>query len=200
MSLPAGSRAEEETALITRILEGESEVYAVLVQRYNGALYRYLLRLVKRIEEAEDLLQEAYLRAYLSLASYDSTYRFSTWLYRIATNLALNRLKAEKRLISLEGMSDRLDDAPLELVDERDDCRPEVHTERVEIARQVQRCLEELPDAYRAVMALRYVADLPYAEIAEITGLPLNTVRTRLHRGRERLGECLEKNPAEEEC
>ncbi len=195
----AEARAREEVGTINRVLDGDQEAYTLLVERYSGSLLRYLVRMVKRLDEAEDLLQESFLRAYLSLASFDSTYRFSTWLFRIATNLALNRLKGERRIVSLEAMSDQLDEAPLELADEREDCRPEYRSEQAESALEMQRCLDDLPAAYRAVVALRYLADLSYNEIAEATGLPLNTVRTRLHRGRERLGECLEKLPGEEE-
>ncbi len=195
----AEARAHEEVLMINRVLGGEQEAYTFLVERYSGSLLRYLARMVGRSEEAEDLLQESFLRAYLSLASFDSTYRFSTWLFRIATNLALNRLKAERKVVSLEAMSEQLDEAPFEPADEREDCRPEYRSERAELAIEVQRCLDDLPAAYRAVVALRYLAELSYNEIADATGLPLNTVRTRLHRGRERLGECLEQRPGEEE-
>ena len=192
--------AEEECAAIQRVLAGEQECYALLVQRYSGPLFRYLLRMAGRPDEAEDMVQEAFLRAYLSLASYDSSYRFSTWLFRIATNLTLNRMKAEQRVVSMEALRDGPDEPPLELEDSRDDCRPEQQAERAELAQAVQDCLEVLPDAYRSVVTLRHIADLSYEEIADCTGLPVNTVRSRLHRGRERLGECLEQRLPEEDC
>lgn len=196
---PSGS-FEEERAAIRRVLEGEAESFALLVRRYSGPLFRYLLRMLGRPDEAEDMVQESFLRAYLSLASYDAAYRFSTWLFRIATNLTLNRIKAEQRVVSLEDLRARPDDTPLELEDGRADCRPERLAERSELAQIVQECLERLPDAYRSVVALRHIADLTYEEIAECTGLPVNTVRSRLHRGRERLGECLEQRLPKEEC
>lgn len=186
-------RAREETAAIERVLAGESEAYEVLVCRYGGSLFRYLRRLVGCADEAEDLAQEAFLRAYLSLASYDAAYRFSTWLFRIATNLALNRLRAERRCVSLEALDENSDEPPRELPDERDDLAPDRRAERSDLGRRIQECLEELPPAYRVVVALRHIADLSYEEIADATSLPLNTVRSRLHRGRERLGECLER-------
>ncbi len=190
---------DEERAAIQRVLEGETESFALLVRRYSGPLFRYLLRMVGRPDEAEDLVQESFLRAYLSLATYNDAYRFSTWLFRIATNLTLNRLKAEQRVVSLEALRARPDSAPLELEDGHEDCRPERRAEQAELSQAVQECLESLPEAYRSVLALRYIADLSYEEIADCTGLPLNTVRSRLHRGRERLGECLEQRLPKED-
>lgn len=191
----SSDQARQETAIIRRVLGGERDAYGLLVERYNGCLFRYLARMTGQPAEAEDLAQEAFLRAYLSLASYDPTYRFSTWLFRIATNLAINRIKASSKIISLDEMRDRReerDEAPLELADPCDDSRPDLMAERSEIVRMIQKCLQELPPDYRSVVSLRHIAQLSYNEISDSTGLPLNTVRTRLHRGRERLGECLE--------
>lgn len=191
----SSDQARQETAIIRRVLGGERDAYGLLVERYNGCLFRYLARMTGQPAEAEDLAQEAFLRAYLSLASYDPTYRFSTWLFRIATNLAINRIKASSKIISLDEMRDRReerDEAPLELADPCDDSRPDLMAERSEIVRLIQKCLQELPPDYRSVVSLRHIAQLSYNEISDSTGLPLNTVRTRLHRGRERLGECLE--------
>jgi RNA polymerase sigma-70 factor (ECF subfamily) len=192
-------KAQEETTAIERVLDGDKEAYALLVERYTGSLYRYLLRMVRDTDEAEDLVQEAFLRAYLSLASYDPTYRFSTWLFRIACNLALNRIKAQKRVISLESLRREPDAPPVVLVDTREKGRPERQVEQRELARLIEECLDQLPPAYRTVVALRHVADLSYAEIALSADLPINTVRSRLHRGRERLGECLRGHLLEEE-
>lgn len=191
--------AQEETRTIEAILAGDRESYALLVQRYSGPLYRYLLRMLGRPDEAEDAAQEAFLRAYLSLASYDPTYRFSTWLFRIATNLTLNRIKADQRVVSLEMLQEGAEDIPREFADRREDCRPELAAERQELCQVVRECLELLPPAYRSVVALRHIADLSYEEIADSMGLPLNTVRSRLHRGRERLGECLSQRLPEED-
>jgi RNA polymerase sigma-70 factor (ECF subfamily) len=201
--MPAGGassrRAQEETIAIERVLDGDKEAYALLVERYSGSLYRYLLRMVKHPDEAEDLVQEAFLRAYLALASYDPTYRFSTWLFRIASNLALNRIKARKRVISLESLRKDPDAPPVVLVDTREGGRPERQVEREELARLIEECIDQLPPAYRIVVALRHVAEFSYAEIAASADLPVNTVRSRLHRGRERLGECLRSHLPEEE-
>jgi RNA polymerase sigma-70 factor (ECF subfamily) len=191
--------AQEETQAIEAVLAGDREAYTLLVQRYKGPLYRYLLRMLRRPAEAEDATQEAFLRAYLSLSSYDSTYRFSTWLFRIATNLTLNRIKAEKRLTSLEMLQERPDGTQREFADPSDDCRPEPKVERQELCEVVRECLDQLPPAYRSVVALRHLLYLSYQEIADSMELPINTVRSRLHRGRERLGECLEERLPEED-
>jgi RNA polymerase sigma-70 factor (ECF subfamily) len=190
---------QEETTIIVAVLDGDKESYALLMRRYNGPLFRYLLRMVGHHDEAEDLAQEAFLRAYISLASYNAQYRFSTWLFRIATNLALNWLKAKRRVISLDALQNPPDRPPMEIPDHRVDLHPDRHIEREELALLVQKCLEELPPAYRTVVALRHIVDLSYSEIASSTGIPLNTVRSRLHRGRERLGKCLAQQLPEEE-
>ena len=196
MSSP--SRLKEESAIVAQVLGGDRNAYALLVDRYSGSLFRYLCRMMGRPEEAEDLAQEAFLRAYLSLASYDDTYRFSTWLFRIGTNLAINRLKAQKRIVSFDqfrrshdGSIDCEDEGVPDLPDLADSGRPDLAFERAELCRAIRHCLDELPEPYRAVVSLRHLGDLSYAEIADSVGLPLNTVRTRLHRGRERLGECM---------
>jgi len=197
----SSEQARQEAAIVERVLGGERDAYALLVERYNGSLFRYLVRMIGQPADAEDLTQEAFLRAYLSLASYDPSYRFSTWLFRIATNLAINRIKAASKIVSLEEMSDRNEqrDEPPELVDPCADGRPDQAVERAERVRMIQNCLQELPADYRAVVTLRHIAELSYNEIADSIGLPLNTVRTRLHRGRERLGECLEARLLREE-
>ena len=197
----SSEQARQEAAIVERVLGGERDAYALLVERYNGSLFRYLVRMIGQPADAEDLTQEAFLRAYLSLASYDPSYRFSTWLFRIATNLAINRIKAASKIVSLEEMSDRNEqrDEPPELVDPCTDGRPDQAVERAERVKMIQNCLQELPADYRAVVTLRHIAELSYNEIADSIGLPLNTVRTRLHRGRERLGECLEARLLREE-
>ena len=195
-------QAYQETAIVKRVLGGERDAYALLVERYNASLFRYLARMVDQPAEAEDLAQEAFLRAYLSLASYDPTYRFSTWLFRIATNLAINRIKAASKIVSLDELRDRRaerDEAPLEFADASTDGLPACAAERSDMVRLIRQCLRELPPDYRAVVAMRHIAELSYNEISDSTGLPLNTVRTRLHRGRERLGECLETRLPQEE-
>jgi len=195
-----GEDIRVEREAIGRVLGGDREAYTLLVERYQGALFRYLFRMTGQHSEAEDLAQEAFLRAYLSLASYSPEYRFSTWLFRIATNLALNRLKAERRVISLEALRESPESRAVEIADPGTDLRPEVQTEKAELSRLVQDCLQMLPPAYRVVVTLRHIADLSYSEIAQSVGLPVNTVRSRLHRGRERLGECLEQRLPREEC
>ena len=198
----SSEQARQETAIVARVLGGDRDAYALLVERYNGSLFRYLVRMTDQPADAEDLAQEAFLRAYLSLASYDPSYRFSTWLFRIATNLAINRIKSASKIVSLDEMRDRReqrDEPPPEFADSSIDSRPDLSAERAEVVRMIRRCLQELPPDYRAVVALRHIAELSYNEISDSIGLPLNTVRTRLHRGRERLGECLEARLPKEE-
>jgi RNA polymerase sigma-70 factor (ECF subfamily) len=196
-------RLREESAAVRQVLAGDRNAYALLVERYGAPLFRYLVRMTGQPQDAEDLVQEAFLRAYLSLASYDDCYRFSTWLYRIATNLAVNRLQAGRRIVPFDRFRHDAahgdDRDPPEPPDPDEARRPDLALERTQRLETIQRCLDELPDTYRSVVTLRHLAGLSYGEISGCVGLPLNTVRSRLHRGRERLGECLAGRLPQEE-
>jgi RNA polymerase sigma-70 factor (ECF subfamily) len=176
----------EEARLVSRIRAGEGRLYAVLVERYQRRLYWTCLRLVGDPDDAEEVVQEAFVRAYTHLAEYDPAYRFYTWTFRIARNLALNRLRRRRvwGFVSFSGMRETENLAARE--------NPGAAVENRELAEALAACLATLPPDQRECFRLRHEEDFSYAEIAEILGIPIGTVMSRLSRAREKMRSCLQ--------
>lgn len=179
------TESAEEAALIARIRRGESHLYGTLVDRYQRRLWWSCLRMLGDPDEAEDVVQEAFVRAWERLDRFDPTHRFYTWLFTIARNRCLNALRRRNTWgsRSLSG-----DDPPV--LPARDDAGAGV--EDRELARALAECLETLPDDQRDVFDLRHAEDFRYAEIAAVLEISQGTVMSRLHRARERMRDCLE--------
>ncbi len=151
--------------------------FAELVRRHQGKVRGLLLRLTANPVLADDLSQEAFLRAYRGLANFEGRARFSTWIYRIAYNVFLNHKTRSKRLDPMpEGMLER---APA--TDRRHS--PGAH----DLRRDLDRAIAALPERYRVVVTLFYLREFSYPEIAEMLDLPLGTVKTHLHRAKKLL-------------
>ena len=179
------TESAEEAALIARIRGGESQLYGTLVDRYQRRLWWSCLRMLGDPDEAEDVVQEAFVRAWERLDRFDPAHRFYTWLFTIARNRCLNALRRRSTwgFRSLSG-----DDPPV--LPARDDAGAGV--EDRELARALAECLETLPDDQREVFDLRHAEDFRYAEIAAVLEISQGTVMSRLHRARERMRDCLE--------
>jgi RNA polymerase sigma-70 factor (ECF subfamily) len=168
-------------ALIASARAGDHAAYGELVRRYSDALYRLAYRLLRDHGEAEDACQEAFLRAYTRLETYDPTYSFYTWLSTIVSNICFRTLqRRDWRSISVDPAL--LREAPVFTAEE-----PEMLLMVKERADVIRQALERLPDGYRQMMILRHWHDLSYQEIAEATRQSLATVKTRLHRARQML-------------
>jgi RNA polymerase sigma-70 factor (ECF subfamily) len=157
------------------------EAFAELVRRYQDRVYALAYRFLRNHSDAEDVAQETFLRAFRALGSFETGRRFAPWLFRIATNLCLDMLRARRPIASLE--DDPVPPASLERVEATVDVR--------ERWRALQAALETLPEGLRVVFLLRHESDLSYQEIAQVLGIPVNTVRTRLFRARELLRDRL---------
>jgi RNA polymerase sigma-70 factor (ECF subfamily) len=182
--------AEEEKIWILRALQDDPEAFANLVTRYQRKVYNLAYRMLGNPEDAEDAAQEAFLRAYAALPSFEMGRKFSSWLLTIASNLCIDILRRRRYAwLSLEDVSYRLAASVEE---------PSGSVLRKEEADQVQHLLQGLSEKYRLVVILRYWYDLSYREIAATTGLTLNTVKTRLHRARLMLAEALQEE--ERQC
>jgi RNA polymerase sigma-70 factor (ECF subfamily) len=177
--------ASEEGRLIGRILAGESRLYGALVERYQRRLYWSCLRLVGDPDDAEDMVQEAFVRAYAHLREFDPAYRFYTWIFRIARNLCLNRLR-RRRLWGLVSLS-RPEAGPEPAAD-RDAASA---VESRELAEALAACLASLPREQRECFELRHAEEFSYAEIAAVLEVPVGTVMSRLSRAREKMRACL---------
>jgi RNA polymerase sigma-70 factor (ECF subfamily) len=164
----------------------------VLFESYHDRIYRYVLSLVKNPAEAEDLTQDAFLHAYRHGDSLRDPEAVRGWLYRIATHVCLDRLRQRKPLISLDGEEGVARVAP----PVSQSPSPLDVSERKETSACVQRCLDFLPDKYRAVILLHEAHSLTAPEIADLLGVTLTTVKIRLHRARHKLQQVMERGCA----
>lgn len=176
--------------LVRRAQGGDVGAFTDLVQYYKDRLFNFIFRMVHSREEAEDLLQEVFLRVYKSLSTYSPQYQFSTWIYRIAQNLCIDHLRRHRLpTFSVDAPMGEDEDLQMELPDET--MSPEVLFESADLRREVEAAIAALPPKYRAVIVLRHVQGLTYEEISEITDLPVNTVKTHIFRARRILRQRL---------
>ncbi len=177
--------------LVDRVRGGDAGAYRFLVERYQRKIYNLALRLVRQVEDAEDVLQETFLSAYRALPKFKGDSAFGTWLYRIATNFALMKLRGKKPVfVSLDEPRDN-DLPPVELVDFSTDPLNEVLDD--ELRQKMEEAIANLPDDMRTVFLLRDVEGLSNAEVAEILDLSVPAVKSRLHRTRLHLREQLSR-------
>ncbi|WP_158738456.1 RNA polymerase sigma factor SigW [Alteribacillus sp. YIM 98480] len=167
--------------------EEDQDAFAELVDLYKDKVFQIAYRMTGNSYEAQDMAQESFLRAYANLESYDEKRKFSTWLFRITTNLCIDRLRKKKPDYSLdaelqgtEGLTGYSQVAASEKL-------PEEQVVTMEMQEWVQREISYLPPKHRSAIILRYIEGLPIKQISEILDLPANTVKTHIHRGREAL-------------
>jgi len=178
------AQGDQELILATR--RGDSDAFGSLVRKYQDRLLSALFQVSGSRDEAEDVAQEAFVTAYLKLASFAGESSFYTWLYRIAFNTAISRRRKRRGESSVEHTRDLTGGEPL------DDCEAaEDRLLRQERAGQVQRALSLLPADFRSVLVLREMEGCDYDTIAQILAVPVGTVRSRLHRARLQLKEQL---------
>jgi len=187
MAAPAVDEGDE--ALAARAAAGEEAAFEALVYRYQARVYRLACRLTGSETDAKDALQEAFLAAYRGLPGFRSESRFSTWLYRIATNAALMRRRARERrpAESLEAFLPRFDEDGLHAAEPSDlqaASRADELLDRKTLAAKARAGLERLPDIYRDAFVLRDLEEMSTAEVAELLGIDAATVRQRVHRAR----------------
>ena len=167
--------------------QGTVEAFNILIERYEQPLTHYVYRFVGDAEECEDLVQETFVRVYRNRHSYRRIARYSTWLYTIAGNLARSEYRKRRRrqVYSLQSVNREDETYEVEIPDET--FSPDRHTEGSIQDHYIQQALDELSEDFREVVVLRDVQQLTYEEIAEITGLPMGTVKSRINRGRTKL-------------
>ena len=165
----------QDAGWITRLKEGQVEAFDALIERYGDRLYWHLRRIVVSHEEAEDLLQETFTQAYLSIAGFrgDNESSLTAWLYRIATTFALKALRRRRATIfsSIDSVRGEL------LATFNEEMEPTAD----EVVTRLQRAILALPTKQRLVFNMRYYDDLPFSQIAEITGDSLTTLKTNYH-------------------
>jgi RNA polymerase sigma-70 factor (ECF subfamily) len=183
-----GSAPVDDLVLVRRSLDGHRDAFEQLVRRHQGGVVNHLYRLVGRRDAAMDLAQEVFLKVYQALGSFDPSYRFTTWLYRIASNSAIDHLR-RKRIATCPLQPDLDDDGPSDPGDRLagNDPSPDDVLRYRELEARVEDALTRLPTAYRELILLRHRQHCRYDEIARITGLPIGTVKNRIFRAREML-------------
>jgi RNA polymerase sigma-70 factor, ECF subfamily len=184
-ALPEGSPAPAEPSdhdLIRAAQRGEEPAFAELVRRHEERAVRVALALISNREDARDLAQEAFLRVFRNLERFDFEHEFTTWLYRIVTNLAIDLLR--KRRPAMSTSAEEEEEADLDLADPEGPA-PSHSMEQMETAERVRACIDRLAPHFRSVMILRELEGLPCTDIARIVGTTHVTVRWRLHRGRK---------------
>ena len=173
--------------LIASAIRGREDGFEGLVRRYQRPITGYIFRMLGDYDASLDVSQEVFIKVYNSLSRYSSEYKFSTWLYRIAHNAAIDHMR--RNSVSPQSLETENADGTYQLQIECPNPTPEQDRERSEWRTEIDHVVKRLPSAYRELILLRHSRDLSYDEIAEVTGLPLGTVKNRLFRAREMMRE-----------
>jgi RNA polymerase sigma-70 factor (ECF subfamily) len=193
---------KSEQRFIERLAAHDERAFNELVQAYEQRVYRLVLRMVGRRDEAEDMAQEVFVQVFKAIGTFRGESKLGTWIYRIAVNLCKNRIKYLSRRHSsdedeLEPLAERtaLDERKSGAVGETS--RPDQAVEGYQIEEIVHECMAGIDPDFREVLVLRDVEDLSYEELCEVTGLPDGTVKSRLHRARAMLKAAVEQRLGE---
>lgn len=180
-------KALTDGELIATAVDGRSDSFEELVRRYQRPITGYVFRMIGDYDSALDVTQEVFIKVYNSLARYSPEYKFSTWLYRIAHNAAVDHMR--RNSVATQSLEAENADGSYQLQLESRAASPEQDRERTEWRNEIDAVVKCLPTPYRDLILLRHGRDLSYDEIAEVTGLPLGTVKNRLFRAREMMRE-----------
>lgn len=172
----------DDRALVEQCLSGNTGAFGVLVDRYQEAVFNVALRMVNRYEDAQDIAQTVFLKAYRNLGGYKAEYKFFSWIYRMVINESINFLKRRRPV-------ETLDDSPVSL-------EPDPHglLEAAELRQTLERALGSLSPEHRAVIVLRHFEELTYGEIARTLQIPEKTVKSRLFSARRLLRDALREH------
>lgn len=186
------AEARDDATLVREARKGSEDAFREIVLRYQNGVFGLLLRIVRDRELAGDLAQESFLKAYRFLDRFDTSRPLKSWLFKIAHNTALDHLrKSRLDTVALETREpDRLD--PLDRVEDVRAADPHTAAESHDLGRDLEGAFESLGPLYQELLELRFRQGLSYQEIVDVTGLPMGTVKVRIHRGRQMLAEHLE--------
>ena len=173
--------------LIVKAIAGREESFEELVRRYQRPITNYVYRMLNNYDASLDVTQEIFIKVYNSMARYSPEYKFSTWLYKISHNAAIDYMR--RHSIHLQSLEVENEDGVYQLQFESKRPSPEQEREQSEWREEIEAVVKKLPTGYRELIVLRHTQDMSYDEIAEITNLPLGTVKNRLFRAREMMRE-----------
>ena len=193
---------DPDAACVARVLGGEREAYRLIVERYQSKVFRLAAALLKNREDAVDIAQEAFVRAYANLGSFKGDSRFATWLYKIVNNLCIDWIRRRQTAKSEEfEETNRSEEDSLApgLISGRLHANPQGQLLRRELAAKLQVALEALPPKHRQILWLREVEGLSYEELSEVLDIPKGTVMSRLYHARSKMQESLRGYLADDE-
>ncbi len=176
---------DSDAILVAECLEGQTEAFGALVARYEKPIYNIAFRMVRSHEDARDLTQAVFLKAYEKLESFNPKYKFFSWIYRMTVNETINFLQKRRQYVPVEDSHIMGDDSPEDNYYNR------------QLAEDIDDALTHLQFDYRLVIALRHFQDLPYNEISQILQIPEKTVKSRLFSARRLLGRLLAEESQE---
>ncbi len=180
-----------DVELVNATLQGRQECFGDLVDRYQRPLVNYLHRMLRQADDAHDVAQEVFVKIYRALDRYDSQYKFSTWLFRIAQNAAIDRIRKRRlQVVSMDRPTDDSEDGTWEFADDSPDAYADARNRERRDA--IQEAIDALPWEYRELIVMRHYGELSYEEIARAKDMPLGTVKNKLFRGRKMLKEVLD--------
>jgi RNA polymerase sigma-70 factor (ECF subfamily) len=186
-----GAEQPTDEELVAAVLQGDRDRFGDLIDRYQGRLVNYLFRLLRNADDAYDLAQEVLVKVYQVLDRYDPQYKFSTWLFRVAQNAAIDQIRRRRlKVVSLRQEADDGENRDWDLPSPERGPYGELRNR--ERGDAIQDAIESLPWEYRELILLRHFGELPYEEIARLKEMPLGTVKNKLFRGRQMLKEKLQ--------
>lgn len=184
--------SENERLLVEKSKSGDIGAFEQLVENYQKKVFNIALRMIGNYDDAGDLTQEVFIRVFKSIKSFKEQSSFSTWLYRITTNVCLDELRKRKnkKVISLDEEL-KLDDSEVKRQIESDDPSPEETAEKEELKKIIKKAINDLTEEHRVVIVLRDIQGFSYEEISRIINCPEGTVKSRINRARQALKELL---------
>ena len=180
-------RAVTDEEVVRAVLKGDRDRFEELVRRHQRPIINFLYRMVGNFDLALDLSQDVFVRVYASLDRFDPRYRFTTWLYRIASNCAIDHLRRRRPATTSLDAPQQLEDGEVHYQPVSQDADPARRFEARERLNRLERAIDRLPEEYRKLVLLRHSAHLSYEDMARATRSPLGTVKNRLFRAREML-------------
>ncbi|MEX0856404.1 MAG: sigma-70 family RNA polymerase sigma factor [Gemmatimonadota bacterium] len=181
----------DDRALVVQACDGRDRAFEELLRRYERPVFTLVLRMVRDRELAEDLAQEAFIKAFQAIRSYDPAYKFSSWIFKIANNLTIDHLRRRRiDTVSIDGSphaSSAGGERDTRIVLRSTEETPEAFVENRELGGQIEDAIARLRPEYRTAVLLRHVEGYSYEEVAEIMEVPLGTAKTYIHRGRTEL-------------
>ena len=189
-----GAAEDTDESLVTRARAGDSAAFELLMRRHNQRVFRVVRSVLRDTDDIEDVIQQAYLQAFLHLDQFGGNARWSTWLCRIAINEALARLRQRGRFVSIEAVSEEA----MANLSKGSGGDPERTASGREFSKMVEQAIDELPDIYRSVLILREVEGMTTEETASVLDVQTDVIKTRLHRARASLREAIEDRIGEQ--